>query len=167
MIWSIVNKIIHQYYFQNETIDDLFQIGCIGFLKAVRGFKPEKNFKFISYLHKWVAGEIMHYYRRAYRLQRKHNAFTVKIYSYDTFLNEGADDDRPTTFYDLLHYEVNFDACADLAEKIENLKCLGVDGKVVFLSGLGYSQEQIGKILGLGNQSNVSRRYKKALEKLA
>ncbi|MEI3141180.1 MAG: sigma factor [Lawsonibacter sp.] len=36
LIWSVVRR----YYGRGVEPDDLYQLGCLGFLKAVRGFDP-------------------------------------------------------------------------------------------------------------------------------
>ena len=36
LIWSVVRR----YYGRGVEPEDLYQLGCLGFLKAVRGFEP-------------------------------------------------------------------------------------------------------------------------------
>lgn len=45
LIWSIVRR----YYGRGVEPDDLYQLGCLGFLKAVRGFDPSFGTQFSTY----------------------------------------------------------------------------------------------------------------------
>lgn len=49
--------------YPNFNYDDFFQIACVGFLKAINGFKAELGFKFITYLYCKTEGEIRKYIR--------------------------------------------------------------------------------------------------------
>ena len=44
-------------------MDDLFQVGCIGLIKAIANFDPEKQVKFSTYGVPMIAGEIRRYLR--------------------------------------------------------------------------------------------------------
>ena len=45
LIWSIVRR----YYGRGVDPEDLYQLGCMGFLKAVRGFDPAFGCQFSTY----------------------------------------------------------------------------------------------------------------------
>lgn len=45
----LVLSIIQRFYNSGENIDDLFQIGCIGLMKAVDHFDVTMNVKFSTY----------------------------------------------------------------------------------------------------------------------
>lgn len=59
LIWSIVRR----YYGRGVEADDLYQLGCLGFLKAVRGFDPEFGTQFSTYAVPKIAGEIRRFLR--------------------------------------------------------------------------------------------------------
>lgn len=59
LIWSIVRR----YYGRGVDPDDLYQLGCLGFLKAVRGFDPEFGCQFSTYAVPKIAGEIRRFLR--------------------------------------------------------------------------------------------------------
>ena len=59
LIWSVVRR----YYGRGVEPDDLFQLGCLGFLKAVRGFDPEYGTQFSTYAVPKIAGEIRRFLR--------------------------------------------------------------------------------------------------------
>ena len=59
LIWSIVRR----YYGRGVEPDDLYQLGCLGFLKAVRGFDPAFGCQFSTYAVPKIAGEIRRFLR--------------------------------------------------------------------------------------------------------
>ena len=59
LIWSIVRR----YYGRGVDPDDLYQLGCLGFLKAVRGFDPQYGTQFSTYAVPKIAGEIRRFLR--------------------------------------------------------------------------------------------------------
>ena len=48
---------------RGENPDDLFQVGCIGLLKAIANFDPSKEVKFSTYGVPMICGEIRRYLR--------------------------------------------------------------------------------------------------------
>lgn len=59
LIWSIVRR----YYGRGVEQDDLYQLGCLGFLKAVRGYDPAFGTQFSTYAVPKIAGEIRRFLR--------------------------------------------------------------------------------------------------------
>lgn len=59
LIWSIVRR----YYGRGVEPDDLYQLGCLGFLKAVRGYDPAFGTQFSTYAVPKIAGEIRRFLR--------------------------------------------------------------------------------------------------------
>ena len=59
LIWSIVRR----YYGCGVETDDLYQLGCIGFIKAVKGFDLTYGTQFSTYAVPKIAGEIRRYLR--------------------------------------------------------------------------------------------------------
>lgn len=59
LIWSVVRR----YYGRGVEPDDLYQLGCLGFLKAVRGFDPAYGTQFSTYAVPKIAGEIRRFLR--------------------------------------------------------------------------------------------------------
>ncbi len=57
LIWSIVRR----YYGRGAEPDDLYQLGCLGFLKALRGFEPTYGTQFSTYDVPKIAGDIRRY----------------------------------------------------------------------------------------------------------
>ena len=59
LIWSVVRR----YYGRGVESDDLYQLGCIGFLKAVQGFDFDYGTCFSTYAVPKIAGEIRRFLR--------------------------------------------------------------------------------------------------------
>ena len=59
LIWAVVKR----YMGRGTEPDDLYQLGCLGFLKAVEGFKPEFGTQFSTYAVPKIAGEIRRFLR--------------------------------------------------------------------------------------------------------
>ena len=60
---SLVYSIINRYKHTNAERDDLFQIGCIGLLKAIDNFDPSFNAQFSTYAVPLILGEIKRHFR--------------------------------------------------------------------------------------------------------
>ena len=60
---SLVKCIVKRYLGKGVDYDDLFQIACIGFLKAITGFDESFGVKFSTYAVPMIAGEIKRFMR--------------------------------------------------------------------------------------------------------
>ena len=59
----LVLSIIQRFTGRRENLDDLFQVGCIGLVKAVDNFNVELDVKFSTYAVPMIIGEIRRYLR--------------------------------------------------------------------------------------------------------
>lgn len=59
----LVLSVIQRFDRSGENPDDLFQVGCIGLLKAIENFDPGMNVKFSTYGVPMISGEIRRYLR--------------------------------------------------------------------------------------------------------
>ena len=59
----LVLSVIQRFSGSNENVDDLFQIGCIGLIKAIDNFDITQNVKFSTYAVPMILGEIRRYLR--------------------------------------------------------------------------------------------------------
>ena len=59
----LVLSVIKRFHSSNENPDDLFQIGCIGLIKAINNFNTELDVKFSTYAVPMIIGEIRRYMR--------------------------------------------------------------------------------------------------------
>ena len=77
LIWSITRR----FYGRGADPDDLYQLGCLGFLKAVEGFDAEFGTQFSTYAVPKISGEIRRFLRDdgTIKVSRvlKERAFTI------------------------------------------------------------------------------------------
>ncbi len=59
----LVLSVIQRFNNRGENVDDLFQVGCIGLIKAIDNFDLSKNVKFSTYAVPMIIGEIRRYLR--------------------------------------------------------------------------------------------------------
>ena len=59
LIWSIVKRFIGRGY----EVEDLYQIGCIGFIKSIKRFDTSFDVKLSTYSVPYILGEIKRYIR--------------------------------------------------------------------------------------------------------
>ncbi len=59
----LVLSVIQRFANRGENLDDLFQIGCIGLMKAIDNFDTTLNVKFSTYAVPMIIGEIRRYLR--------------------------------------------------------------------------------------------------------
>lgn len=79
LIWAVARRFIGR----GVEADDLYQLGCLGFLKAVEGFDLEYGTQFSTYAVPKIAGEIRRFLRDdgAIKVSRslKEQALTIKV----------------------------------------------------------------------------------------
>ncbi len=79
LIWSVARRFIGR----GAEMDDLYQLGCLGFLKAVEGFDLEFGTQFSTYAVPKISGEIRRFLRDdgAVKVSRsiKERAATIKM----------------------------------------------------------------------------------------
>ena len=88
----LVLSVIQRFDKRGENPDDLFQVGCIGLIKAISNFDPDKEVKFSTYGVPMIAGEVRRYLRDnspirisrsirdvAYRVLQCKDAMTAKM----------------------------------------------------------------------------------------
>ena len=59
----LVLSIIQRFAQRRENMDDLFQVGCIGLIKAIDNFNTELDVKFSTYAVPMIIGEVRRYLR--------------------------------------------------------------------------------------------------------
>ena len=59
----LVLSVIKRFASSNENVDDLFQIGCVGLMKAIDNFNTDLQVKFSTYAVPMIIGEIRRYLR--------------------------------------------------------------------------------------------------------
>ena len=59
----LVLSIVQRFYGRGENADDLFQVGCVGLIKAIDNFDLSQNVQFSTYAVPMIIGEIKRYLR--------------------------------------------------------------------------------------------------------
>ena len=59
----LVLSVVQKFSGRGENLDDLFQVGCIGLIKAVDNFNPDLGLKFSTYGQPMIIGEIRRFLR--------------------------------------------------------------------------------------------------------
>ena len=61
---KILNHIVRRYSGSSgETYEDLLQVGYVGLIKAVNGYKTDSSARFSSYAYAMIDGELRHHFR--------------------------------------------------------------------------------------------------------
>ena len=76
----LVLSVIQRFNNRGENVDDLFQVGCIGLMKAIDNFDLSQNVKFSTYAVPMIIGEIRRYLRdnNAIRVSRSFRDIAYK-----------------------------------------------------------------------------------------
>ena len=61
---GLVHAIVRRFEKRGHDREELFQIGCIGLIKAINTFNPVKNIKLATYASRCIENEILMYLRR-------------------------------------------------------------------------------------------------------
>ena len=77
----LVLSVIQKFTNRGENVDDLFQVGCIGLIKAIDNFDVDLNVKFSTYGVPMIVGEIRRYLRdnSAMRVSRSMRDTAYKV----------------------------------------------------------------------------------------
>ena len=87
----LVLSVIKRFGSSNENADDLFQIGCIGLMKAIDNFDTTLNVRFSTYAVPMIIGEIRRYLRdnSAIRVSRSLRDIAYKaIYARENYVKK-------------------------------------------------------------------------------
>lgn len=89
----LVLSVIKRFSSSNENADDLFQIGCIGLMKAIDNFDCTLDVRFSTYAVPMIVGEIRRYLRdnNSIRVSRSLRDIAYKaIYARETLSRESS-----------------------------------------------------------------------------
>ena len=86
LIWSVARR----YFGRGVDPDDLYQLGCLGFLKAVEGFDEDYGTRFSTYAVPKIAGEIRRFLRDdgMIKVSRSVKEQAAQIYAVRTALEQ-------------------------------------------------------------------------------
>ena len=82
--FPLIKAIVKGYLNKGVEYDDLYQIGCVGFLKAIKNFNPEFDVKFSTYAVPMIAGEIKRFLRDdgMIKVSRSIKTLAIKLKSF-------------------------------------------------------------------------------------
>lgn len=79
--YPLIKSIVKRFSMKGVEYDDLYQLGSLGFLKAIAGFDSSFNVKFSTYAVPMIAGEIKRYLRDdgSIKISRAIKSLSIKI----------------------------------------------------------------------------------------
>ncbi len=167
----MIYKIIKDYYYASKNpsdMEDVFQAGCLGLLKAVKNFKPEMGNKFVTYAYYLIRGEVQRLYEE--HSKRDLTLSSLNISNGDGFLMESNEDIMEYVRRNRREGEDEWTYGENIHNKIlvESLleKVTPVQKKILihrYFDDL--SQQEIGDMINK-SQVYVSREEKRARKKL-
>ncbi len=80
----LVLSVIQRFYGRGENADDLFQVGCVGLIKAIDNFDLNQNVQFSTYAVPMIIGEVKRYLRdnNSIRVSRSIRDLAYKVIQY-------------------------------------------------------------------------------------
>lgn len=92
---KLVLSILRRFYNKADNLDDLFQIGCVGLIKAIDNFDLSYDVKFSTYAVPMILGEVKRYIRdnNSMRISRslKDIAFKILKFKDEYYIKYGID----------------------------------------------------------------------------
>ena len=87
----LVLSVIQRFYGRGENADDLFQVGCVGLIKAIDNFDLSQNVQFSTYAVPMIIGEVKRYLRdnNSIRVSRSIRDLAYKIIQYKERYTKG------------------------------------------------------------------------------
>ena len=133
LIYSIINKYTKYY-----DVDDLYQTGVIGILKAYKNYDSTKNCKFSTYAYTYILGEVFKYVNnnRNIKLSSEYLMLNKKIQEARTILTQRLMKE-PSNFELALFLEIDeniIDNIDFLTKEMDSLdRIINEDGKSLVL----------------------------------
>lgn len=83
--FPLIKAIVKGYLNKGVEYDDLYQLGCVGFLKAIKNFDSTVGVKFSTYAVPMIAGEIKRFLRDdgMIKVSRSIKSLAIKIKAYN------------------------------------------------------------------------------------
>ena len=83
--FPLIKAIVKNYLNKGVEYDDLYQLGCVGFLKAIKNFDQDVGVKFSTYAVPMIAGEIKRFLRDEgmIKVSRSIKTLAIKIRAYN------------------------------------------------------------------------------------
>ena len=142
--FPLIKSIVKSYQNKGVDYEDLYQIGCVGFLKAINNFDEKFGVKFSTYAVPMIAGEIKRFLRDdgSIKVSRAIKTLWIKIKKYiDEYMK--THDDLPTVKKLAQEFEVDE---ADIVYAMDSSKSL-ISLNAQFDESSSNSQSVIDKII--------------------
>ena len=165
----LVLSIIKRFYGKGENLDDLFQVGCIGLIKAINSYDRDKNIKLATYASRCIENEILMYLRRNSKIKAEVSIDEPLNVDWDG--NELLLSDIIGTDEDIIYRDIETEVeCKMLKKAINQLperERIIVDLRFGLSSedGEEKTQKEVADMLGI-SQSYISRLEKKIMRQL-
>ena len=165
----LVLSVIRRFQNSSENADDLFQIGCIGLIKAINTFNPSKKIKLATYASRCIENEILMYLRRNSKTKMEvsiDEPLNVDWDGNELLLSDILGTEEDTIYRDLedeAERKILFRALNKLSgrEKLIVRMRFGLDHP----EGKEMTQKEVADQLGI-SQSYISRLEKKIMHRL-
>lgn len=171
LVWSIVHRFKNNYYDK----EDLFQIGCIGLMKAINNFDVHYGVQFSTYAVPIIMGEIKRYFRDdgTIKVSRSLKELNIKInkakekliilYGYEPIYEKDGSTISMEERIEDKHHTMWFEK---IALKLEIEKLDEKERLILYMRyQLDFNQEKVAQRLNI-SQVQVSRLEKKIITKL-
>ena len=158
----LVSYVLQKYFHYWD--EDMFQTGCIGLIKAVKTYNPDKCAAKSTYYTKCIKNEIDGVFRK--NNMKKRSGTTISLNTNITDNLELQD-----TLADTINIEKTLIEKETLNVLYELIEELSYRDKIILILSFGLfnydkkTQEEISKIVGI-RQASISRRIKKILSRL-
>ena len=165
LVWSIVKR----FAGRGTEVEDLFQIGNIGLMKAIGTYRMEKNIKLATYASRCIENEILMYLRRNSKLRMEisiDEPLNVDWDGNELLLSDilGTEED---TVYKNMETEMDHSlltaAVSHLTERERTI--IELRYGINTINGVERTQKEVADLLGI-SQSYISRLEKKIIKKL-
>lgn len=109
---KLVLSILKRYNNRTDNMDDLFQVGCIGLIKAIENFDLSHDVRFSTYAVPMILGEVKRYLRdnNSVRIARSIKDTAYKVLKYkEKFINKNGKEptiEEISNALDLSEYEI-------------------------------------------------------------
>ena len=166
---KLVLSIVQRFSSRCENMDDLFQVGCIGLIKAINTFNPEKKIKLATYASRCIENEILMYLRRNNKTKMEvsiDEPLNVDWDGNELLLSDilGTDED---VIYHGIEQEVEKNllgkAISKLSEREQTIVKLRFG--INMPDGKEKTQKEVADLLGI-SQSYISRLEKRIMKRL-
>lgn len=105
----LIKSIIKPYKFKGIEYDDLYQLGCLGFIKAISNFNPNFNTKFSTYAVPMIAGEVKRFMRDdgSIKVSRALKSLNIQINRYILQFKASNNSENPTIEQIAKHFKMD------------------------------------------------------------